>query len=108
MNCFDFSIPEGMEAEDCIKQAYLGKPIEGPVKLTIRAVSAVPRSYTDNHAKACLAGLEWPSKRLDVNQVRKSLEGLAYDDIKRVVMIDAAKIYGSENKIDVRVEALCY
>ncbi|WP_416726740.1 RusA family crossover junction endodeoxyribonuclease [Lactobacillus delbrueckii] len=108
MSCFDFTIVEGEAVEDCIKRAYLEKPIERPVKLTIRAVSAIPRSYTDNHADACLAGLEWPSKRLDVSQVCKSLEGLAYDDIKRVAMIDAAKVYGSENKIDVRVEDLCY
>lgn len=108
MSSIDVTIPDGQAVEDCVKQAYLGKPIERPVKLTIRAVSAVPRSYTDNHAEACLAGLEWPAKRLDVSQVCKSLEGLAYDDVKRVAMIDAAKIYGSENKIDVRVEDLCY
>lgn len=108
MSSIDVTIPDGKAVEDCVKQAYLGKPIEMPVKLTIRAVSAVPRSYTANHAEACLAGLEWPAKRLSVSQVCKSLEGLAYDDVKRVVMIDAAKIYGSENKIDVRVEELCY
>lgn len=108
MSSFDITVYDGQTIEDSVKQAYLGKPIEMPVKLTIRAVSAVPRSYTANHAEACLAGLEWPAKRLDVSQVCKSLEGLAYDDVKRVVMIDAAKIYGSENKIDVRVEGLCY
>ncbi|ACB72595.1 putative endodeoxyribonuclease RusA [Lactobacillus phage JCL1032] len=108
MSSIDVTIPDGKAVEDCVKQAYLGKPIEMPVKLTIRAVSAIPRSYTANHAEACLAGLEWPSKRLDVSQVCKSLEGLAYDDIKRVAMIDAAKVYGGENKIDVKVEALCY
>lgn len=108
MSSIDVTIPDGEAVEDCVKQAYLGKPIERSVKLTIRAVSAVPRSYTANHAEACLAGLEWPPKRLDVSQVCKSLEGLAYDNVKRVAIIDAAKVYGSENKIDVRVEDLCY
>ena len=108
MSYFDITVYDGQTIEDSVKQAYLGKPIERPVKLTIRAVSAVPRSYTSNHAEACLAGLEWPSKRLDVSQVCKALEGLVYDNIKRVAMIDAAKIYGSENKIDVKVEDLCY
>lgn len=108
MSSIDVTIPDGKAVEDCVKQAYLGKPIERPVKLTIRAVSTIPRSYTDNRAKACLAGLEWPAKYLDVGRMMKSLEGLAYDDIKRVAMVDAAKVYGSENKIDVRVEDLCY
>ena len=108
MSSIDVTIPDGQAVEDCVKQAYLGKPIERPVKLTIRAASAVPRSYTANHAEACLAGLEWPAKCLDVSQVCKSLEGLVYDNIKRVAMIDAAKVYGSENKIDIKVEELCY
>lgn len=108
MNCFNVTIPEDMTIEDCVKQSYFDKLIDRPVKLIIRAVSAVPKSYADNHAKACLAGLEWPSKHLDVSQVTKSLEGLVYDDIKRVAMIDAAKIYGSENKINITVEGLCY
>lgn len=108
MSSIDVTIPDGKVVKDCVKQAYLGKPIERPVKLTIRVVSAVPRSYTDNHAKACLAGVEWPAKYLDVNQVCKSLEGLVYDNIKSVAMIDIAKVYGSEDKIDIKVEELCY
>ena len=108
MSSFDITVYDGQTIKDSVKQAYLGKPIERPVKLTIRAISAVPKSYTDNHAKACLAGLEWPAKRLYVCWVCKSLEGLVYDNIKRVAMIDAAKVYGSENKIDIKVEELCY
>lgn len=108
MSSFDVTIHDGKAIEDCIKQVYLGKPIERPVKLTIRAISAIPRSYTANRAKSCLAGLEWPAKCLDVSQICKSLEGLVYDNIKRVAMIDAAKVYGSENKIDIKVEELCY
>ena len=108
MSSIDVTVYDGQTIKDSVKQAYLGKPIERPVKLTIRVISAVPRSYTDNHAKACLAGLEWPSKRLYVVWVCKSLEGLVYDNIKRVAMIDIAKVYGSENKIDIKVEELCY
>lgn len=104
----EFSIFGNQSPADALKLAYTGKPCSRPVKVTIRDVSAVPRSFTPNRTRACLAGLEWPSKRLDVNQLCKSLTGLAYETDKQVAMIDAAKIYGEPARVDVRVEELCY
>lgn len=91
---------------EALKLAYLGKPCLKAVKITIRDVSPVPRSFSHNRSKACLAGLEKPSKRLKVDKLCKSLEGLAYESDKQVAVIDAAKVYGSAPRIDVRVEEI--
>ena len=103
----EFSIFRGQLPGDALKLSYLGKPCLKAVKITIRDVSAVPRSFSPNRARACLAGLEKPSKRLKVDKLCKSLEGLAYETDKQVAVIDAAKIYGDVPRIDVRVEELC-
>ena len=103
----EFSISRGQLPGDALKLAYLGKPCLKAVKITIRDVSPVPRSFSPNRSKACLAGLEKPSKRLKVDKLCKSLEGLAYESDKQVAAIDAAKIYGDAPRIDVRIEELC-
>lgn len=103
----EFSIFRGQLPGDAFKLAYLGKPCLKAVKITIRDVSPVPRSFSPNRSKACLAGLEKPSKRLKVDKLCKSLVGLAYESDKQIAVIDAAKIYGDAPRIDVRVEELC-
>lgn len=71
------------------QRAYMGKPLTKPLKITIRAVFGVPRSYSKARAKACLEGLEWPTKKLDTYKVEKgiydALSGLAYEDGRQIV-----------------------
>ena len=92
------------------QRAYSGKPLTKPVKITIRAVFGVPKSYSKARTKACLQCLEWPTKKPDTDNIEKgiydALNGLAYEDDKQIVMTNTVKIYGPEAKVEVIIEEL--
>lgn len=92
------------------QQAYMGKPLTKPVKITIRAVFGVPKSYSKARTKACLEGLEWPTKKPDADNIEKgvydALNGLAYEDDKQIVQTSVCKVYGAEAKVVVSIEEI--
>lgn len=92
------------------QQAYMGEPLTNPVKITIRAVFGVPKSYSKERTKACLEGLEWPTKKPDFDNIVKgvcdALNGLAYQDDKQIVQAIVYKLYGPEAKVEVIIEEL--
>ena len=92
------------------QQAYMGKPLTKPVKITIRAVFGVPKSYSKARTKSCLEGLEWPTKKPDADNIEKgvydALNGLAYEDDKQIVQASVYKVYGAEAKVVVSIEEI--
>lgn len=92
------------------QHAYMGKPLTKPIKITIRAVFGIPKSYSKARAKACLEGRQWPTKKPDADNVEKAiydaLNGLAYEDDKQIVMTNTVKVYGPEARVDVVIEEL--
>ena len=92
------------------QRAYMGKPLTKPIKITIRAVFGIPKSYSKARAKACLEGRQWPTKKPDADNIAKAvydaLNGLAYEDDKQIVMTNTVKVYGPEAQVEVIVEEL--
>lgn len=90
------------------QRAYMGKPLTKPIKITIIAIFGVPKSYSKARTRACLEGLDWPTKKPDTDNVEKgiydALNGLAYEDDKQIVMANTVKVYGPEAKVDVAIE----
>lgn len=88
----------------------MGKPLTKPVKISIRAVFGVPKSYSKARTKACLRGLEWPTKKPDTDNIEKgiydALNGLAYADDKQIVMTNTVKVYGPEARVEIMIEEL--
>lgn len=94
----------------CFQQAYIGKPLTKPIKITIRAVFGIPKSYSKARAKSCLEGRQWPAKKPDADNIEKAvydaLNGLAYEDDKQIVVTNTVKVYGPEAQVDVVIEEL--
>ena len=92
------------------QQAYVGKPLTKPVKITIRAVFGIPKSYSKARTRACLEGLEWPTKKPDTDNIEKgvydALNGLAYEDDKQIVQASVYKVYGPQAKVVVSLEEI--
>ena len=92
------------------QRVYMGKPLTKPVKISIRAVFGVPKSYSKARTKACLEGREWPTKKPDTDNIEKgiydALNGLAYEDDKQIVMTSTVKVYGPEARVEVIIEEL--
>lgn len=92
------------------QQAYMGEPLTKPVKISIRAVFRVPKSYSKARTKACLEGREWPTKKPDADNIEKgvydALNGLAYADDKQIVMTNTVKVYGPKAMVEIMIEEL--
>lgn len=93
------------------------KPLECPVAVEILAVYKIPKSYSKKRKEACLAGLELPAKKVDIDNIIKIiLDGLnpkkkgkytlvegIYKDDKQVVACHATKKYGLDPQVKVKV-----
>lgn len=104
-----------------------GKMIEGPLKVDIKAYFEVPKSYTKKRRATCLAGLEYPTKKPDKDNIEKIvLDGMNpvyklnkathkrelkadgfYLDDKQVVNGTTIKLYGEPARVEVTVTELC-
>ena len=92
------------------QRAYTGEPLAKPIRLTIKAVFSVPRSYSKSRTWACLEGLEKPAKKPDFDNIAKgvcdALNGLAYEDDKQIVQASVYKVYGPQAKVVVSLEEI--
>lgn len=90
--------------------AYHGKPLAGPVRISVQAFFGVPKSYSKKKQKACLAGEIWPTKKPDADNILKGVmdacNGIAYLDDKQVVDDHTTKQYAAEPRVVVQIEAL--
>lgn len=93
-----------------LMEVYQGKPLAGPVRVTVRAFFKIPKSYTKKKKKACLSGQEKPTKKPDIDNIIKGVmdacNGYAYLDDKQVVEVQMSKQYAAEPKVVVEIEEL--
>jgi Holliday junction resolvase RusA-like endonuclease len=93
------------------KQAMAGAaPLTGPVALTIRAVFAIPASWTKKRLSAQAIKPEWVTKKPDLDNCEKvvcdSLNGVCYLDDSQVASMQSIKVYGAVPCVEVTVEVL--
>ena len=86
--------------ENWVKICYKeqdGRYLEGSVKATITAYYKIPKSYTKKRVQAINEGLEFPTKKPDVDNIAKiildSLNGIAYKDDSQIVNLTVTKKY---------------
>lgn len=95
--------------------------IEGPLKVDIKAYFPVPKSYTKKRREACLAGIEYPTKKPDKDNIEKIiLDGMNptntknvnyytkgfYRDDCQVVAGSTSKLYSTTPRVEVVVTEL--
>jgi Holliday junction resolvase RusA-like endonuclease len=93
------------------KAAMAGQPpIVGPVAMILRAVVAVPRSWSKKRQAAALAGAEKPTGKPDLDNVAKAccdgLNAIAWGDDAQVVTMTLSKVYGLEPGAAITVTSL--
>lgn len=81
---------------------------ELPVKVIIRAVCKIPKSYTKKRTEQAKTGEIRPIKKPDLDNIIKiildGLNGVAFEDDCQVVRILASKHYGEEARVEIKVE----
>jgi Holliday junction resolvase RusA-like endonuclease len=93
------------------KQAMAGAhPLTGPVALSIRAVFAIPTSWTKKRLAAHAIRPEWVIKKPDADNIGKivadSLNGVCFVDDCQVASMVTTKIYGAVPCVEVSVWGL--
>lgn len=98
------------EYEQRVKLAYRlggGVKLTGFISADIRAVFAVPKSYTKKQRSAALA-LHFAPRKPDCDNIAKiildALNGLAYDDDAQVVKLHVEKCYGAADYVAVELK----
>lgn len=98
---------ETLVKEAAIKAMGSSPPLEGPVKLDLIIRLPVPKSYTKSRTKDCLNGSEWPTKKVDIDNICKSvmdaMNGITYVDDSQIVILRAVKIYSADAGVDVKL-----
>jgi Holliday junction resolvase RusA-like endonuclease len=84
------------------------EPLEGPVAAYIYITLPIPASYSKKRTQACLSGEERPTKKLDIDNVVKSLgdgmNGIVYLDDSQIVSLHATKVWGTIGMVEVLVK----
>lgn len=94
--------------KEAAKQAMgSSPPLEGPVRLDCIIRLSVPKSYPKKRAEACLNGSEWPTKKIDIDNIVKSISDgmneVVFLDDSQIVVLRAVKTYSAEAGVDVKV-----
>jgi Holliday junction resolvase RusA-like endonuclease len=98
-------------AESCIQDAYLRAypdaeypPMQGPLRVTIRACFSVPKSWS----KAKRAAAKWHTGRPDIDNICKTvtdaLNTVAFPDDSQVCDLNGSKPYGDHDHTVVTIE----
>ena len=94
------------------QQAMLGaKPFAGAVALSVVARFSIPASWSKKRRQAAMDGLEYVTKRPDLDNVVKAIKdgmnGIAWlDDSQVVSLVDCRKVYAEQPGVDVIVAGL--
>lgn len=79
--------------------------IEGPCVLRIDAYFEVPKSKSKKFREAALSGLEYPTKKPDIDNIIKAIQdalnGLAYKDDALIVKLGVVKLYSEIPRVEV-------
>ena len=85
---------------------YPGIILEGALEVIVTVILPVPGSYSKTRRERCLAGLDRPIVRPDLDNYLKCLDalnGIVWKDDSQVVTITAQKKYGEEPRMIVTV-----
>jgi len=92
-------------AEKFRENSRIRKPLETDLKITIDAFFEPCKSYSQKRKEKCLANIEKPNKRPDIDNIAKAvldgLNGIAYLDDKQIVTLKVRKRYSSAARIEV-------
>lgn len=84
-----------------------GQLIDGPVRITMRAVYPIPKSASKKLRAEMISGEVLPKVKPDVDNVCKAvldgLNGVAYTDDTQVVILVCRRVYGEVPRVDVWV-----
>ena len=79
--------------------------IKGPCVLRIDAYFEVPKSKSKKFREAALSGLEYPTKKPDIDNIIKAIQdalnGLAYKDDALIVKLGVVKLYSEIPRVEV-------
>jgi len=82
-------------------------PLIGAVAAYLYIGIPIPPSYSKTRQKACIEGLERPTKKPDIDNIVKAIldgmNGIVYLDDKQVVDLHLTKVYSSKEGIDIMV-----
>ena len=81
-------------------------PLEGPLSVAIVCRFIAPPSAPKKTRAAMLAGVKRPTKRPDLDNLIKNLDGLngvAFADDAQVVQIAASKVYAETAGVDITI-----
>ena len=76
--------------------SHIYRKLNGPIRLTVEAYFAIPKSTDRNDRLRMESGLIRPTKKPDLDNVIKTIDGLngfAFDDDVQIVEIRATKLY---------------
>lgn len=76
---------------------YPHEPLETPLSVTLILHVGVPKSYSKKRTTDCLTGMEWPTKKPDLDNVAKAfldaMNGIVYKDDVQVIRLHVTKTY---------------
>ena len=85
-------------------------PLIGAVAAYLHIGIPIPPSYSKTRQKACIEGLERPTKKPDIDNIVKAvldgMNGIVYLDDKQVVDLHLTKVYSLSEGIDIMVKEI--
>ncbi len=85
-------------------------PLIGAVAAYLHIGVPIPPSYSKTRQKACIEGLERPTKKPDIDNIVKAvldgMNGIVYLDDKQVVDLHLTKVYSETEGIDIMVKEI--
>ena len=91
--------------ENWVKLCYQqqdGRHLKGSIRANIEAYYKIPKSYTKKRLESIRAGIEYPTKKPDIDNIAKiildSLNKIAFDDDSQVVELTISKMWTEDNE----------
>jgi len=98
-----FTPKQTVEYENWVRLCFKnqgGQHIEGSIRANIIAYFEIPKSYSKKRVQAIKEGREYPSRKLDTDNIAKiildSLNKIAFDDDSQVIELTVIKRYTEE------------
>jgi Holliday junction resolvase RusA-like endonuclease len=83
-------------------------PLIGAVAAYLHIGIPIPPSYSKTRQKACIEGLERPTKKPDIDNIVKAIldgmNGIVYLDDKQVVDLHLTKVYSETEGVDILIK----
>lgn len=94
----------------CIDEMGSRPMMIGPLKLTVWAIRAIPKSWPVQMRKDAMAGHVWDTSPPDAKNIawliEDALNGIAWRDDAEIAILQSAKRYGGPERTDVLIEAI--